>query len=119
MYLALVIDLYSRKVAGWATSHRLKAALVKEVLSIACFRTKPPRGLFHHSDRGSQYPSAEYQHLLESFGIRCGMSRKGDCCGNAVVESFFHSLKTEWTGDNIYTSRDQARRDVMDYIEMF
>jgi len=119
LYLAVVIDLCSRKVVGWATSHRLKAALVKEALLMACFRRKPVKGLIHHSDRGSQYASGEYQHLLKTFGMRCSMSRKGDCWDNAVVESFFHSLKTEWTADIVYTSRGQARRDVMDYIEMF
>jgi putative transposase len=87
--LAVVIDLCTRKVVGWATSHRLKAALVKEALLMACFRRKPSRGLIRHSDRGSQYASAEYQHLLETLGMMCCMSPKGDCWDNAVVESFF------------------------------
>jgi putative transposase len=119
LYLAVVIDLCSRKVVGWATSHRLKAELVKQALMMACFRRKPPKGLIHHSDRGSQYAGGQYQKLLETFGMKCSMSRKGDCWDNAVVESFFHSLKTEWTSDVVYSSREQARRDIMDYIEMF
>ena len=119
LYLAVIIDLYSRKVVGWATSSRMKTTLVMEALSMACFRRKPPRGLVHHSDRDSQYASHEYQQLLDSYGMVCSMSRKGDCWDNAVAESFFHSLKTEWIKDIVYNTKDKARSDVMDYIEMF
>jgi len=119
LYLAVIIDLYSRKVVGWAMSPRMKTALAIEALSMAFFRRKPPRGLIHHSDRGSQYASQEYQQMLESYGMRCSMSRKGDCWDNAVAESFFHSLKTEWVKDSVYYTRDKARADVVDYIEMF
>lgn len=90
LYLAVIIDLYSRKVVGRAMNSRMKTALVKEALSMAFFRRKPPKGLIHHSDRGSQYASLEYQQLLESYGMKCSMSRKGDCWDNAEAESFFH-----------------------------
>ena len=119
LYLAVIIDLCSRKVVGWAMSTRMKASLVKEALSMAYWHRKPPRGLIHHSDRGSQYASQEFQGQLESYGMTCSMSRKGDCWDNAVAESFFHSLKTEWMTDMLYTTREQARRDVVAYIEMF
>jgi putative transposase len=119
LYLAVVLDLYSRKIVGWAMSNRLTAPLVKEALSMAYWHRKPEKGLIHHSDRGSQYAGNEYQNLLEQYGMVCSMSRKGDCWDNAVVESFFHSLKTEWIADIIYRTRDEARSDVIRYIEMF
>jgi transposase InsO family protein len=119
LYLAIVIDLYSRKIVGWAMSNRLKTSLVIEALMMAYWRRKPTKGLIHHSDRGSQYASGDYQNLLYSYGMTCSMSRKGDCWDNAVVESFFHTLKTEWIADTIYYTRDEARRDVIEYIEMF
>lgn len=119
LYLAIVIDLYSRKIVGWAMSNRLKTPLVIEALMMAYWRRKPTKGLIHHSDRGSQYASDDYQKLLNSYGMTCSMSRKGDCWDNAVVESFFHTLKAEWIADTIYYTRDEARRDVIDYIEMF
>ena len=119
LYLAVIIDLFSRKVVGWAMSNRLKAELVKDALTMAYFRRKPVKGLIHHSDRGSQYASHDYQKLLGSYAMVCSMSRKADCWDNAVVESFFHSLKTEWVKDIVYSTREQARRDVVDYIEMF
>jgi putative transposase len=95
LYLAIVIDLYSRKIVGWAMSNRLKTPLVIEALMMAYWRRKPTKGLIHHSDRGSQYASDDYQKLLNSYGMTCSMSRKGDCWDNAVVESFFHTLKAE------------------------
>lgn len=119
LYLAVIIDLYSRKVVGWAMSSRLKASLVTESLLMAYWRRKPAKGLVHHSDRGSQYAGCDYQKLLDGYGMICSMSRKGNCWDNAVVESFFHSLKTEWTADIIYRTRDEARGDVIQYIEMF
>ena len=119
LYLAVIIDLCSRKIVGWAMSTRLKAPLVKEALTMAYWRRKPDKGLIHHSDRGSQYAGSEYQELLQQYGMTCSMSRKGDCWDNAVVESFFHSLKTEWIADSIYQTRDEARGDVIEYIEMF
>jgi transposase InsO family protein len=119
LYLAVIIDLYSRKIVGWAINSRLKASLVKEALMMAYWHRKPEKGLIHHSDRGSQYASNEYQQMLDRYGIVCSMSNKGDCWDNAVVESFFHTLKTERTDAYIYRSRDEARCDVIDYIEMF
>jgi len=119
LYLAVVIDLYSRKVVGWAMSNRLKASLVIESLLMAYWRRKPAKGLVHHSDRGCQYAGHDYQKLLDTYGMTCSMSRKGNCWDNAVVESFFHNLKTEWTADIIYRNRDEARGDVLQYIEMF
>ena len=100
-------------------SNRLTAPLVKEALSMAYWRRKPEEGLIHHSDRGSQYADNKYQKMLEQYGMVCSMSRKGDCRDNAVVESFFHSLKTEWIADIIYKTRNEARNDVIRYIEMF
>jgi putative transposase len=119
LYLAVVIDLYSRKVVGWAMSSRMKESLVREALSMAYWRRKPGKGLLHHSDRGSQYAGSDYQRLLGIYGMICSMSRKGDCWDNAVAESFFHTLKTEWTTDIIYPTRNDARSDVIKYIEMF
>jgi transposase InsO family protein len=119
LYLAVVIDLYARKVVGWAMSRSMKASLVTDALSMAYWRRKPGRGLIHHSDRGSQYAGSDYQKLLGIYGMICSMSRKGDCWDNAVAESFFHSLKTEWTADIVYRTRNDARGDVIQYIEMF
>lgn len=119
LYLAVIIDLYSRKVVGWAMNSRMKASLVAEALSMAYWRRKPGKGLIHHSDRGSQYASADYQGLMDTYGIICSMSRKGNCWDNAVAESFFHSLKTEWTSGMLYRNRSEARSDVIHYIEMF
>nr|CBX27972.1 Insertion element IS600 uncharacterized 31 kDa protein [uncultured Desulfobacterium sp.] len=119
LYLAVVIDLYSRKVVGWAMSSRMKASLATEALMMAYWRRKPGKGLIHHSDRGSQYAGSDYQKLLNTYGMICSMSRKGDCWDNAVAESFFHSLKTEWTAEILYRTRSDARDDVIRYIEMF
>jgi len=119
LYLAVVMDLYSRKIVGWAMSSRMKGSLVQAALSMAYWRRKPGKGLIHHSDRGSQYAGGEYRKLLGLYGMICSMSRKGDCWDNAVAESFFHSLKTEWTSDMLYRTRNDARNDVIKYIEMF
>jgi len=119
LYQAVIIDLYSRKVVGWAMSSSMKASLVMDALSMAYWRRKPGKGLIHHSDRGSQYAGSDYRNLLGIYGMICSMSRKGDCWDNVVAESFFHSLKTEWTADIIYRTRSDARGDVIKYIEMF
>ena len=119
LYLGVVIDLYSRKIVGWAMDSRMKSSLVEQALSMAYWHRKPDKGLIHHSDRGSQYAGKEYQKLIKRYGMFGSMSRKGDCWDNAVVESFFHILKTERTNGTIYRTRDQARKDVIDYIEMF
>jgi putative transposase len=119
LYLAVIIDLYSRKVVGWALDSLLKTSLVLEALRLAYWRRKPAKGLIHHSDRGSQYASQDYQQQLKTFGMIPSMSRKGDCYDNAVVESFFHTLKNEEVGDQVYPTREEARRAVIDYLEMF
>jgi transposase InsO family protein len=119
LYLAVVIDLYSRKIVGWAMDSHMKLSLVEQALSMAYWLRKPDKGLIHHSDRGSQYAGKEYQKSIKRYGMFCSMSRKGDCWDNAVVESFFHTLKTERTNGTTYRTRDQARKDVIDYIEMF
>ncbi len=119
LYLAVIIDLYSRKIVGWAMSNRMKSSLVEQALCMAYLHRRPGKGLIHHSDRGSQYAGTEYQKLLSRYGMICSMSRKGDCWDNAVVESFFRTLKTERTNGFLYRTRDEARSDVIDYIEMF
>lgn len=119
LYLAVVIDLCSRKVVGWSIGKRMTTILVIDALTMAVWRRRPPRGLLHHSDRGSQYASHAYQDELKKHGMICSMSGKGDCWDNAVVERFFRSLKTERTNHRIYPTREIARRDVIDYIEMF
>ena len=119
IYLAVVIDLYSRKVVGRSINSHMKVSLVSDALKMAYFRRRPIKGLVHHSDRGSQYASNEYQKLLDQNGMIRSMSRKGNCWDNAVVESFFHTLKTERTNEKRYLARDEAKYDVIDYIEMF
>ena len=99
IYLAVIIDLYSRRVVGWSIDRRMKKALVIRALMMAVNLRKPPPGLIHHSDRGSQYASHDYQKLLKQHGMICSMSRKGNCWDNSPVERFFGSLKREWTGD--------------------
>jgi putative transposase len=119
LYLAVIIDLYSRKVVGWALDTQLKTSLALEALRMAYWRQKPAKGLIHHSDRGSQYAAHDYQQSLKAFGMIPSMSRKGDCYDNAVAESFFHTLKNDQFGDQIYSTRLEARQAVIDYIEMF
>mgnify|MGYP006291407827 CR=1 FL=1 len=119
LYLAVILDLFSRKVVGWSMSNRINAQLVVDALRMAYWRRKPPPGLLHHSDRGSQYASKAYQEELKNYKMICSMSRKGNCWDNAVAESFFRSLKTERIDDTLYLTRNEARADVVDYIEMF
>jgi putative transposase len=119
LYVAVLLDLYSRKVVGWAMSHRVDSSLVQEALRMALGRRKPAVGLIHHSDRGSQYACGAYQALLAEHGIRCSMSRKGDCLDNAVAERFFGSLKGECTLLHHCARRQEARDAVIEYIEMF
>jgi len=119
IYLAVVIDLYSRRVVGWALDRWMKKALVIRALMMAINLRKPPPGLIHHSDRGSQYASHAYQALLKQHGMICSMSRKGNCWDNAPVERFFSSLKREWTGDRLYRTREQAIADVREYVAVY
>lgn len=119
LYLAVLIDLNSRKVVGWSMSERIDRSLVLDALSMAVGRRNPNPGLIHHSDRGSQYASDDYQAVLAKNKMRCSMSRKGNCWDNAVAESFFSTLKTERVHHQLYRSRDEARRDIFEYIEVF
>lgn len=119
LYLAVLIDLHSRRVVGWAMSERIDTALAMSALNMALARRNPPRGLIHHTDRGCQYASHEYRRLLRSIGAECSMSRKGDCWDNAVAESFFASLRKELTNRVVFLSRDAARSNVFEYIEAF
>lgn len=119
LYLATVIDLYSRKIVGWSMSERMKTTLVEDALMMAIQTRQPEPGLVHHSDRGVQYASECYQSLLTQFGMRCSMSAKGDCYDNAVMESFYHSLKNELVYHERYQTRDEARQSIFDYIEVF
>lgn len=119
LYLASVMDLYSRRIVGFAMSERMTRDLAIDALAIAIRQRKPKEGLIHHSDRGVQYASEDYQSLLTQHKMICSMSRKGDCWDNAAMESFFGSLKTECTHHRHYHSRNEARRDVFCYIEVF
>jgi len=119
VYLAVVIDLYSRRVVGWAMDRRMKKALVIRALLMAINLRQPPPGLLHHSDRGSQYASHAYQALLKQHGMVSSMSRKGNCWDNAPIERFFSSLKREWTGDRWYRSRQDAMADVREYVAVY
>lgn len=119
LYLAVVIDLYSRKVVGWSMNNRMTKELIIKALNMAIQNRKPQKGLILHSDRGSQYASHEFQKTLWKHGIRSSMSRKGDCWDNAVAESFFSTLKTELIFHNKYQNRKQAKRDIFEYIEIY
>jgi putative transposase len=120
VYLAVVLDLFSRKVVGWALSHSLATELVSEALRRAVEARRPEGGsLLHHSDRGCQYTSDAYQHALRTLGIQCSMSRTGCCYDNAVMERFFWSLKHEWTNHNNFQNQADARLSVFRYIETF
>lgn len=119
LYLAVLLDLCSRRVVGWAASPRINADLTLEALRMALEQRRPSPGLLHHSDRGSQYAAGSYQSLLRRSGVEVSMSRAGDCFDNAVVESFFSTLKTELRSDGIYRTRQQAYGAVFDYIERF
>ena len=118
LYLAAVLDLYDRQVVGWAMAGHMRTELVLAALAMAVGRRRPPPGLLHHSDRGSQYASRAYRETLEQHRMVASMSRKGNCWDNAVMERFFGSLKSEWLVDQRYWTRDQARRDIVQYIEM-
>jgi putative transposase len=119
LYVAAVIDLFSRRVVGWSMSSQMTAQLVADALLMAIWRRGPVKALLHHSDQGSQYTSEQFQKLLKEHGIMCSMSRSGDCSDNAAMESFFSTLKTERTSRRSYQTRDEARADVFDYIERF
>jgi putative transposase len=119
LYVAAVIDLFSRRVVGWSMHATMAAELVIDALLMAIWRRGRPDALLHHSDQGSQYSSEQFQKLMADHGVRCSMSRSGNVWDNAAMESFFSSLKTERTARKVYRTRDQARADVFDYIERF
>lgn len=119
LYLAVIIDLFSRQVVGWSLSIRMSRKLVMDALLMAIWRRRPASGLIFHSDRGSQYCSNDFQKMLTAHGMLSSMSRKGNCWDNSVAESFFGSLKTERVFFSNYITREEARRDIVDYIEMF
>jgi len=119
LYLACVLDLYSRRVVGWSMSRRLRKKIVIDALQMALGRRKPEPELMHHSDRGCQYASGDYRKLMNKHKIRCSMSRKGNCWDNAVMESFFRTLKVEAVYQTRYRTREEARADIFDYIECF
>lgn len=119
LYLAVVMDLYSRKIVGWSMADHMKKELVVAALDSALKQAKPVQGAVHHSDRGVQYASHLYQERLQQAGITCSMSRKGNCHDNAVVESFFGSLKTELVYLTRFGTRAEARQQIFEYIEVF
>ena len=119
LYVAVVLDLYSRRAVGWSMQASMTSQLVADALMMAVWRRGRPQELLHHSDQGSQYTSEHFQKLLAEQGIVCSMSRAGEVWDNSAMESFFSSLKTERTARKVYRSREQARADVFDYIERF
>ncbi len=119
LYLACVLDLYSRRVVGWSMSERMTSDLVERALEMAVHQRCPEAEVLHHSDRGSQYASSAYRALLEKHGIECSMSRKGNCYDNAAMESFFATLKKELIHQVAYETRVEARRSLFEYMEVF
>jgi transposase InsO family protein len=119
LYLAVVLDVYSRLVAGWAMASHREESLVEAALWMALGRRQPVEELLHHSDRGSQYTSQAYQAVLAQFHVQVSMSGKGNCYDNAMMESFFSSLKTECVHRQIYQSRAEAKQSIFEWIEVF
>jgi transposase InsO family protein len=120
LYLSAVLDVFSRKIVGWSMADHLETDLPADALKMALLRRRPrPDDLLHHSDRGVQYASDQYQHLLSQHGIEVSMSNKGDCWDNAMMESFFATLKTELVHHEDYATHDQARQSIFEYIEVF
>lgn len=119
LYLAVVLDLYSRRVVGWAMSERINQQLVRDALNMAIRHRRPPPGLIHHTDQGSQYRSAVYQQLLHTHKMIPSMSRKGNCYDNACMESFFSTLKNELTWHKDFADRAEARSALFEFIEMY
>jgi transposase InsO family protein len=119
LYLAVVMDLYSRAIVGWAMNRRMTQQLVCDALTMALFRRHFPKGTIIHSDRGSQYCSKRYQRLIKSNGLRCSMGRRANCYDNAAMESFFHTLKVELVHRERYVTRRMARYRIFEYIETY
>jgi transposase InsO family protein len=119
LYLAAVLDLFSRRIVGWSMADHMRVELVSDALTMAIARRSPGPGLLHHSDRGVQYASDDYRHLMESNGMQASMSGKGDCWDNAPMESFWATLKTEMVNHQRYATHEQARASIFEYIEVF
>jgi len=119
LYLAVIIDLYSRRVIGWSMQSRMQMDLVLSALLMAVWRRKPTSTVIIHSDQGSQFTSLEWQTFLKTHNLEASMSRRGNCYDNAVAESFFHLLKSERIRRKIYATRENARQDIFNYIELF
>ena len=119
LYLAVVIDLYSRRIVGWSIDERMRTSLVNNAFEMAMLTRTPPKGLIWHTDRGSQYASDEHRVLLQKHHVLQSMSRKGDCWDNAVSESFFHSLKTEMVNHRNFQTKAEANEAIFEYIEVF
>lgn len=119
LYLAVVLDLFSRKIVGWAMDANMERWLVINALKMALQSRHPPKGLLHHSDRGSQYASNDYQQVLSDNNICCSMSRKGNCYDNAVMESFFATLKQELVYHHLYQDRKEAKQEIFEYIQVW
>ena len=119
LYLVVILDLFSRRVVGWSMSDRITRQLALDALAMALSKRQPPRGLIHHSDRGSHYASGNYRRVLAANGIVCSMSRRGDCWDNAVAESFFSTLKIELVYEHEWATRAQARTAIFEYVEVF
>jgi transposase InsO family protein len=119
LYLAVLLDLYSRAVVGWAMGERLTGELTQQALHMALQRRHPKPGLLHHSDRGSQYAATAYQQQLRAAGMTGSMSRRGNCWDNACVESFFSTLKRELIHQRQYRTREEAQQEIFEYLEVF
>ena len=119
LYVAGVLDLFSRRIVGWSMKSRMTADLVTDALIMAIWRRRPDTELLHHSGQGSQYTAEQFQRLLADNGIECSMSRSGECHDNAVMESFFSRMKDDRISRRRYRTRDEARADIFDYIERF
>lgn len=119
LYLAGVIDLCSRKIVGWSMAEHMQTELVSQALAMAITHRQPSKGLLHHSDRGVQYASEDYRHLLHRHGIQASMSGKGNCWDNACVESFWATLKSELVNHEHYRTHEQAKQSIFQYIEVF
>jgi putative transposase len=119
LYLAVIMDIYSRKIVGWSIGCYLSAELVLKAITMALVNRNPGRGVIFHSDRGSQYTSSVVKNMLSLYGFRQSMSSTGNCYDNAITETFFHTLKTEWIYQNKYQTREEAKKSVFQYIEIF